>query len=60
MKKDKGYCYLVCSVKDDLPVAVLDSYFQLMDYMDICQATAWKMIKNGAIVKGCYVERVLL
>ena len=60
MKERKGFCYLLCSTKDDLPLLVFDTYFELMEYLDICQATAWKMIKKGVIIKGCYVEKVLL
>ena len=60
MKERKTHCFLVCSTKDDLPLTVCDTYQQIMDYLDVCQATAWKMIHTGAIVKGCYVEKVLL
>ena len=60
MKERKDFCYLLCSTKDDLPLLVFDTYLQLMNYLDICQPSAWKMIKKGAIIKGCYVEKVLL
>ncbi len=53
-------CYLVCSTVDDLPLAVVDSYQEICSYLDISHPTAWKMIKQRAIVKGCYVEKVLL
>lgn len=58
--KNKEFCYLLCSTKDDLPLLVCDGYNEIMEYLDIKRTTAWKMIKQGAIIKGCYVEKVLL
>ena len=60
MKEREEYCYLLCSVKDDLPVLVCDTYNEIMEYLDIKRTTAWKMVKNHAIIKDCYVETVLL
>lgn len=58
--KERNYCYLVCSVKDDLPVACLDTYEELGQFLDISVATTWRMIKNHTIVKGLYVEKIVL
>ena len=60
MKEREGYCYLLCSVKDDLPVLVCDTYYEIMDYLDIQRTSAFKMIRKGAIIQGFYVEKVLL
>ena len=60
MKKDKGYCYLVCSVKDDLPETVVDTPGEIADYLGCCRTSVWKMITQGAVINGCYVEKVLL
>ena len=59
MKKQE-YCYLVCSVKDDLPVTYCDTYEELAQFLDVSFHTIWRMIKSHAIVKGLYVEKVLL
>ncbi len=59
MKKQQ-YCYLVCSVKDDLPVGCFDNYHQIMEFLDVCQVTVYRMYKEHIIVKGCYLEKVLL
>ena len=58
MKKD--VCYLVCSVKDDLPVACCGTYEELAQFLDISFTTIWRMIKHRTIVRGLYVEKVLL
>ena len=54
------FCYMLCATADDLPVLVFDEYIELMEYLDIQRTTAWKMIKKGVIIKGYYVEKVLL
>lgn len=53
-------CYLVCSVKDDLPVACCDNYEELMQFLDVSVTSVWRMIKHHTIVKGLYVEKILL
>ena len=58
MKQD--VCYLVCSVKDDLPVACLDTYEELAQFLDISFTTVWRMVKYRTIVRGQYIEKVLL
>lgn len=58
--KQKEYCFLICSVKDDLPVAVCDTRQECCEFLDVCRSTQWKMEKHGHIVKGLYIEKVLL
>ena len=58
MKRD--VCYLVCSVKDDLPVTYCDTYKELSQYLEVTEPTVWRMIKYHTIVKGLYIEKVLL
>lgn len=60
MANNLKYCYLVCDTKTDLPLTVCDNAFQIMEYLELSRTTVWRMIKKGVIVKGCYVERVLL
>ena len=59
MKKQE-YCFLICSTKDDLPVAVCDTRQECCDFLGVCRTTQWKMEKCGYIVKGLYIEKVLL
>ena len=58
MKQD--VCYLVCSVKDDLPVAHFERYSDVAIYLEISQATLTRMIKDRHCVRGLYVEKVYL
>lgn len=58
MKRD--ICYLVCSVKDDLPVTYCDTYEELVQFLDVSISTIWRMIKYRTIVKGLYIEKVIL
>ena len=58
MKQD--ICFLVCSVKDDLPVACFDTRKECCEFLDIGRTTQWKMEKHHHIVKGLYIEKVLL
>ena len=60
MENKEQFCYLICDIKTDLPLVVVDTYQEIMDFLDIKRTTTWKMIKKGAIVHGCYVEKVLL
>ena len=59
MKKQE-YCYLVCSVKDDLPVTYCDTYKELAQFLEITEPTVCRMIKQRTIVKGLYIEKVML
>ena len=58
MKQD--VCYLVCSAKDDLPVAHFDRFSDVAIYLDISQATLARALKDRRCVGGLYVEKVLL
>ncbi len=58
--KEQTKCYLVCNAKDDLPVAVLDSPKEIMQYFDCCRSTVYNMINDHRIINGLYVEVVLL
>ncbi len=60
MTSKKNYCYLVCSVKDDLPAACCDNYYQIMEFLDCCQLTVVRMVKNHTPHKGYYIEKVIL
>ena len=53
-------CYLVCSVKDDLPVACFDTRRECCEFLGVCRTTQWKMETQGAVVRGMYIEKVLL
>lgn len=58
--KQKDKCYLVCSVKDDLPVACFDTIREVMEYLDVSYTMVWRSYRHGAIIRGLYVEQVLL
>lgn len=53
-------CYLVCTVKDDLPVGCFDTKKEVMDFLEIKRTTFWKMETDHKIVRGMYVEKILL
>ena len=54
------YCFLICTVKDDLPVACFDTRAECCEYLGIGRTTEWKMEKLGNIYLGYYIEKVLL
>lgn len=58
--KNKEYCYLVCSVIDDLPVAVCDTFSEVQDFLCCSSHTVAKSIKYRTPYKNLYVEKVLL
>ena len=58
--KEKNWCYLVCSVKDDLPVAVCDTFLEVQNFLCCSSHTVAKSIKYKTPYKNLYVEKVLL
>ena len=60
MKQDPEYCFLICNVSDDLPVACLDTRKECMEWLGVGRTTLWEMEKSGCAVDGFYLEKVML
>ncbi len=58
--KNQNYCYLLYAVKDDLPVGCFDDQNEIMCFLEVGRTTIYHMLKNHAIVRGCYLEKVYL
>lgn len=56
----KNVCFVIYSTRDDLPLAVFDTRAECAEFLEVGVTTLWKMEKHHHIVRGMYLEKVIL
>lgn len=58
--KEKSYCYMIISVRDDLPLGVFNTYAEALGYLGCSSRTFFNMLRHKTQYKGMCAEKILL